>query len=378
MLNSNGMNNKESKDLQIERICLSPNSDCNLGCRYCYFYNPQRELKHEPKLTSKEIYSIITKVVDYAEKRKLLKPIKINFVGSGEPLLAWREIRDALSMFKEVDQDSRLKFYTVTNGTLLNQKMVEEMKELKVKPTISIDGPPIIHNENRIYRNGQPTLNQTLKGLQLLKDNGFEVEINTTITPTLVSHLNEYFDFLAIHKIEKVVFDRLVDTPINFPKMTYADYYQTLEKILAKWDSEKIRIEIGNFESFFKSFQGRPDQVCTMFGSSCGAGLTNLMYMQREVYPCGRMFDQPFWKLGQFTDSLFDLQSMMKEKLIILDQKNIVYHNNQSMCNKCEIQSWCVADCLIEKKNKSERFDCSPRKNFLRSLWKVYDRRKLS
>ncbi|KKM94836.1 hypothetical protein LCGC14_1194390, partial [marine sediment metagenome] len=77
---------------QIEKVCISPNSICNFACRYCYFYNPEKPIFPQKNLTETDIRTILDKIYDYCVKFNLKKKIKIIFVGSGEPLLSWKEI----------------------------------------------------------------------------------------------------------------------------------------------------------------------------------------------------------------------------------------------------------------------------------------------
>jgi hypothetical protein len=50
---------KENKMEQVERICISVNTECNLGCRYCYFFNPENRVSKESALSTDEIFTIL-------------------------------------------------------------------------------------------------------------------------------------------------------------------------------------------------------------------------------------------------------------------------------------------------------------------------------
>jgi len=351
---------------QVERVNISPTPNCNLKCRYCYFFNPERKIKQDRPLSSMEILTILNNVRDYLKTENVRKNIKINFVGNGEPLLSWSDIELALEEFKNQNLETRMKFYTVTNGTLLNPDILDRMKELKIFPSISIDGPKIVNDTNRLTKTADPTFDHIIKTLGFLKDAGLDIAINTTITWDIINHLDDFFRFVAQNEIKKVIFGRLVDVPSIFKKMSYDDFYESLILILKKWRDTPYNFEIGNFESYRRAFLRRPDKVCVVFGNCCGAGLSNLIYLQREVFPCGRVFDQPFWKIGSFSDALIDIQGMMKEKLAHLISKSSTYRLNLSKCETCKYRVYCVQDCILDMIRPE--YDCSSRQRLIDEL----------
>ena len=150
------------------------------------------------------------RISDYFSKEKPEKKIKVNFVGSGEPLLSWANIRHAVRRFHNENASRNIKFYTVTNGTLLTEKIIHDMKVLEIFPSISLDGPPDIHDKNRIFRNGRGSFDATMRGINLLRKEGFEIAINTTITSDLIENREAFVNFVITEGFEKVIFDKLV------------------------------------------------------------------------------------------------------------------------------------------------------------------------
>jgi len=339
---------------QVERICISVNTECNLACKYCYFFNPENRIKKDDELTSNEILEILKKIHGYSENDFIKKNIKVNFVGSGEPLISWKNIKNALYKFKNEFNNQKVKFYIVSNGTLLTQKIASEMKELDVFPSISLDGYKELHNKNRINYLGIGSFENTMKGINILRTQNFKIAINTTVTETLVANIENYLIFLKDNNISKVTFDRLVDTPSHFKKMSYNEFYDFLSLLYKKRKELKMEniIEIGNFESYKKNFKGKVDKVCTMFGSSCGAGTNFLIYMLKDVYPCGRMFGKKEWLLGKYLDNIEDLQNNMYNKL-----------PQRTDCINCSILKECYRDCILEYEEKD--YTCDSRKEFI-------------
>jgi len=321
---------------QLERICISPNSICNLACKYCYFYNPDRNQINQEKMSSEEIFTILTKIEQYSQHSFVKKKIKVNIVGSGEPLLSWQEIKEAMFRFHKKSFGKNIKFYTITNGTLITKSVAKELRELKITPSVSLDGPPIINDKNRLTKTGKGTFKKTMKGIEYLYEEGFEKIINTTITQDFILHVDEYFDFLLENNITKVVFGRLVDVPTTFRKVSYDEFYSTLSDIYDYYKENKMHneIEIGNFESYKRSI------------------LHNIFYFQRDVYPCGRMFDNSYWKIGEYDESPEIFQQRMKEKI-----------KYRVECKNCELEEICLNDCMLEQQDIN--YNCDSRKNFI-------------
>ncbi len=232
---------------QIERICLSVNSVCNLACSYCYFFAIPEALPGPEALSSEEIEIILGRVHRYSQRPDVHKRIKINFVGSGEPLLSWDAIRTAVHRFQSANPEHRLRFYTVTNGILLNQRIAAEMRELGLTPSVSLDGPKDLHDHHRKKHGGQGTFHQVLRGIEVLRTEGFSVAINTVLTRELLRHLPEFFSFAKEHQLHKIIFDRLVDVPADQNPLSYAEFYRALRHIAELKEAMGLSyLEIGN------------------------------------------------------------------------------------------------------------------------------------
>ena len=67
----------------------------------------------------------------------------------------WSSIRDAVGELRERRPDHTVRFYTVTNGLLLNRKVAREMKQLGLGPSVSLDGPAHIQDATRVRHNGR-------------------------------------------------------------------------------------------------------------------------------------------------------------------------------------------------------------------------------
>jgi uncharacterized protein len=337
----------------IERVCLSVNSVCNLKCTYCYFFNQPELLPGPNSLSAAEIEVILSNIQRYSVRPEVDKRVKVNFVGSGEPLLSWKAIRTALEEFQRKDPSHRLRFYMVTNGMLLTDQVIKEMQSLQLSPSVSLDGPAWLHDRTRVRHNGRGSHADVMRGIDRLRAAGMPVAINATLGRELLNNLDAFLDFVVEQGFNKVIFDRLVDVPDDVAVST-PEFYAALQRIAELKESRNLHhLEIGNLEAYRRAVGGSPDRVCTMFGSTCGAGFHNIIYMQRDVYPCGRMFGQERWKLGRFD-----------EPLELFPQRMAVLVGGRSCSGPAKQEEGLAGpDCLIERQRPD--YDHAPREQFV-------------
>lgn len=72
----------------------------------------------------------------------------------------------------------KIAFSMTTNGTLINKQIADFLVDKDFNLIISVDGPEELHNENRVYLDGQGSFNDTIAGIKTLlksrKDNDKE------------------------------------------------------------------------------------------------------------------------------------------------------------------------------------------------------------
>jgi uncharacterized protein len=73
----------------------------------------------------------------------------------GEPLLAWDTIKKWSPKMREAWPKGRVSI--TTNGSLMDKEKMEFMDEHDIGILFSIDGPPWIHNNTRVFAGGKPS-----------------------------------------------------------------------------------------------------------------------------------------------------------------------------------------------------------------------------
>lgn len=158
---------------------------CNLKCIHCRATaQPQRS---KDELSTKEVFEVIDQIATFDH------PILI--LTGGEPLYR--------PDFFEIAKYASSKPITVamaSNGTLITKEVAKKIKESGIhRVAISFDGPnSSIHDQ---FRGLPGSFEMALNGARNVKEQGIEVQFNTTITR---HNVNEIEAMIELGKREKI------------------------------------------------------------------------------------------------------------------------------------------------------------------------------
>lgn len=134
---------------KIRSVVLEVTNSCNLKCDYCVFsdcYPAFRKYAPASMSVSTALRAIDT-MVDLLQNEEY-DLVYIVFYG-GEPLLEFDLIRKVVVLVTEKYPDIRFAFSMTTNGTIMNEEILEILTKYSIDLNVSIDGPEYIHN---LYR----------------------------------------------------------------------------------------------------------------------------------------------------------------------------------------------------------------------------------
>ncbi|MDK2907888.1 MAG: uncharacterized protein PWQ87_346 [Candidatus Woesearchaeota archaeon] len=156
-------------------IEIRPITGCNLRCRFCSVspWKRQREFVVEPELMIKELSKLI------AIKTK---PLSIFINSQGEPML-YSPLTELISMLKKIKEIQNIAM--VTNGTLLNESNIEELKKAGLN-TLFIS----LHTTTRekaLALRTNPFPERTIRMAEYAKSKGIQV----AITPVVIFGEND-------------------------------------------------------------------------------------------------------------------------------------------------------------------------------------------
>ena len=213
---------------------MVPTNRCNMACVYCHARTGSASQK-KLDMTEKVLY----KTVDFffSVPRQGRKEIRIEFQG-GEPLLRYDLVQKAMDYTIQRAENEGLEasFRLVSNLTLMSDEIAADIKERgNINLSSSLDGPPVVHDRQRIYPGGQGTYQHVVRWAKKLKQ---EYDITVPFLPTFtrngLGHEREIVD----EYIERGV-NSIYLRPVNYTGRAYGRSYQdvglTSKEAIAVW-----------------------------------------------------------------------------------------------------------------------------------------------
>ncbi len=162
---------------QLRIVAWEITKKCNLSCIHC---RGRSDISSDSGFSKKECFEIIDQIKETGN------PVVI--LTGGEPLL-----RDDIFEIARYGSLSGLKIVLATNGTLIDEKIAERIKESGIKRvSVSIDS--LDEKKHDEFRNTEGAFRRALNGINILRKNGIEFQINTTVTKDNVDEIEKMID----------------------------------------------------------------------------------------------------------------------------------------------------------------------------------------
>lgn len=287
---------------QVAAIALDVSGTCNLACRYCAeaATQPQRR-----SMSIEELEAAWNLMFPDGHPRAG-SSIRL---GSGEPLLAFRLLRQLGALIEEHGgsaAEGRPNVFLTTNGTLATRGVRDWLVNSGWHVKISLDGPPHIHDRWRVDRKGSGTWDKVAEAAVDLAER-MSTRFSVTAVLCRGNDPAEVFEDIArlgTRRIELVPAahdDRQIvpddDDVERYHRFldTYAYRFTTAE------DAESIpalvRFEVAVRRAMGYDLQSVP----------CGAGRNFLgAGPDGTLYPCFRFVGLQQYRLGSLTTGLDD------------------------------------------------------------------------
>lgn len=313
---------------------------CNLNCTYCFaFAEKNYSMPLMNKTTAKKAIDFLVSINPNEEYYGIV------FFG-GEPFINHKLIVEIASYCEDKISKKLGKEFSLsatTNGTILNESLLNVFKKYGSVIFISLDGPEHIHNKNRPYHNSNGSFNAVMSNIELLKKHN----INHSFRPTITSdceNLIEIVDFFE--KLEtEFTFEFAVKPNFkNSESTTYDD--KKIKNIEAQY-SELI-------EYYFEKVRKKEYIYCNNIVSS----LRRIHFRQAKNYPCsaGRTIltvnsDNTIYSC-QNLSNIFDANvGTLNSGINKSNLKKIIspYVNTLESCKDCWVKYLCSGSCFAEK-----------------------------
>ncbi|HEY1433563.1 MAG TPA: cyclophane-forming radical SAM/SPASM peptide maturase GrrM/OscB, partial [Stellaceae bacterium] len=186
---------------RIELLVIQPTPFCNIDCRYCYL--PDRNSKSV--VAPATLFNLFSQVFASGWLKDCLSIVW----HAGEPMvLPIGFYRDA---FRMIDREKPTALEVIhsfqTNGTLIDEAWCDFFSEEHVNLGVSIDGPKVLHDRNRLTRAGRGTFDKTIAGIRLLRQRGVPFHVISVLSSASMAAPGAMFDFYVEERIERVCFN---------------------------------------------------------------------------------------------------------------------------------------------------------------------------
>jgi uncharacterized protein len=171
----------------LRKLILNVSNSCNLNCSYCYA-NGGNYASEDRLMDKQTAQNTLDKFIDIFGEIKY-----IQFFG-GEPLLNYSVIKFVCEYVSELYDAQRIhimpQFGIVTNGTIINDGILEILSNYHVSVTISCDGPQKINDHLRMNFKQQGVYSKVATNIRILEKKA-KITPNIEVTYTRYHHDND-------------------------------------------------------------------------------------------------------------------------------------------------------------------------------------------
>lgn len=274
------------KSFEYQTLIISCAETCNLKCTYCFANEGTYNSKNKKVMKNSDYNLLLEKLM------KKNNPVKSISLFGGEPLLGFKYIR--LFVEKLNDNYVQMKWKLpiigiVTNGTLINQEVIEFFEKFSVVVTISLDGEKAINDLNRLYHNPKKSVyDEIIQALNKMKHGKFHLTAAATIAHDVICQYkqgdyNDYlnhFEIIGFDCVEHFIADESI--PLLEDEIEKIRLYAK-DKVAVTFE----RLTKGNLYVPYGVLGVLNSIVKKSYKSECGAGLNQMFYSaEGEFYPC--------------------------------------------------------------------------------------------
>lgn len=310
-------------------LCITLNSVCNFTCFYCFQKHTNKFLSQKDIKKILKMFEILTNTVEN---------ITVDWFG-GEPLISFQTLQVLNNELITIAKKNNTKYtYSITtNGYLLNDAAINYFKSTPLSLiTITVDGPPDIHNKSRPLKHGGDTFWMILDNIQQAVASDLKISIRVNMTSLNIHRIPELYNILEKMGLKNKVeinLQSVFSSPINpcekycLSNPVFAHYSMANYKYAAK----------KGWIIFPPANELRVLGFCT--GEYPNHFITDL---NSNLYRCGQMINSD--SLGKIDENghIF----LEKEKNDLWIKKNPL---NFSECKNCSILPLCMGGCNMKR-----------------------------
>lgn len=364
-----------NNEYKFIHLLYVPTMNCNMQCKYCYLKENTIDLKHDDKYL---------KTLEYAVKKFRdagVVPFNISLHGGEVTTLSKEDFRDIIEFIsnyyknnKKIIEDNgfRLGEPHIKTNILNLEKHIDAIRDFNVSISGSLDLPFSLHEEYRVTKGNQKTLDKILNNIKLLENIPNKKKVSATIFKEHYDKLDEIVkDIKYLEKntcLDMNDFNFMIGFVSKDDKVLHAMSEEEQVNLYNRMKKEFLNtsLDYGVRNTWFAEFN---PTYCTNC-DNCGEKFF-LLERDGDIYSCVRGQKNPDFYYGNiYRDTVENI--MNNARIKIFENHNRVGFNEE--CLNCKYLYLCKTGCPYVKNNykTNKSYTCKLQQEIYRDNAELY------
>jgi uncharacterized protein len=332
-------------EFPLQSLVLNLTNQCNLSCTYCYEYGADKVATPEGKPKFMDFETARAAVDMLFAESGGRRGVHITFFG-GETLMNFPLLESVVNYAN--DQAAALgrhvDFSLTTNATLLTPAIIAFLSTNRIGVTVSMDGPPEMHNALRVFANGRGSYDIVAPKVRelLAKHRTRPIAARVTLTSGVTDARRIYQHLkheLGFHEVGFAPVTTSSDRLYAIGEPGMDRVFDQFRALAEEYLEYALRGELHGFsnvsDTLAELYQG------VNKSHPCGAGL-GLMGVgpSGDIAPCHRFVDSDTHALGNVADGIDRTRQQA-----FLDRGHV---ERKHECQTCFARPLCAGGCHHE------------------------------
>lgn len=315
---------------------------CNLRCVYCY--GEGGEYGHKGNMEEETAFQAVDWLIEQSGK---VKKIHMGFFG-GEPFMNFTLMQKIVDFARKrsLEVDKKVSFHATTNGTLLDKKKIDFIRDQDIHVMISFDGPREIQDAQRPFIGGKGSYDfiiPRIKNLLAVRPEtpGHAVLTEGTDPQKVKEALKEIgFTEVSITPASDCMLTCKAKKPTLSRKLHNA--FEILEQEAETWltgikarNSRTLK-QLKNSSELYHGLLAFSHNRKKFFPCGAGLGLTGIS-SSGDIYLCHRFVGMDAYKLGNVFDNHIDRNEYLISPINFVRE-----------CSQCPARYYCAGNCKYD------------------------------
>jgi len=332
-------------DFPLQSLVMNLTNQCNLSCTYCYEFGEDKVATPEGKPKFMDLTTAMASVDFLLTQSNGRQAVHITFFG-GETLMNFPLLKEVVSYATErATQEGRsIDFSLTTNATLLTPAIIQFLSDNNIGVTVSMDGPPDLHDKLRVFANGRGSYDIIAPRVKALiaghRTRPITARVTLTSGVTDVMRIYRHLkDDLGFHEVGFAPVTTSPDRLYSIGEVGMHGVLGQFNVLAQEYLEYALRGEMHGFSNV-------SDTIAELYqgvnkSHPCGAGL-GLMGVgpSGDIAPCHRFVDSDEHALGNIATGVD------REKQQAFLSKGHV--NAKYECHTCFARPLCAGGCHHE------------------------------